>query len=163
MATETLPIKKTQSIFDEMEKMRDRIMRRAYEIFEGNGHSFGKDLDDWLKAERELLRKPAIELREKDDEFLIDVAVPGIEAKDLDIEVTPEDLLVKGETHHEHKEEKGKVHTSEFESGSVFRTIHFPKKIDPDKVKAEFKNGVLHLKAPVAEEQRAKKVEIEAA
>jgi HSP20 family protein len=163
MATETLPIKKTESIFDEMEKMRDRIMRRAYEIFDWNGRSFGKELDDWLQAERELLWKPSVELREKDDEFLIEVAVPGIEAKDLNIEVTPEDVLVRGEIRHDHKEEKGKVHTCEFQSGSLFRTIHLPKKIDPDKVKAEFKNGILNLKAPIAEEQRAKKVKIEAA
>jgi HSP20 family protein len=163
MATETLPIKKRESIFDEIEKVRDRIMRRAYEIFDGTGRSFGKDLDDWLQAERELLWMPAIELREEDDELFINVAAQGMEAKDLAIEVTPEDVLVKGETHHEHKEEKGKVHTCEFRSGSLFRTIHLPKKIDPDKVKAEFKNGMLLLKAPIAEEQRSRKVKIEAA
>ena len=163
MATETLPIRKSESIFDEIQKMNDRIMRRAYDIFTGNGGIFGKDLDNWLAAERELLWKPPIELREEDDEFLVNIAVPGIEAKDLEIEVTTEDLLVKGDAHHEHKEEKGKVHTCEFESGRLFRTIRFPKKIDPDKVKTEFKNGILRIKVPIAQEQRAKKVRIEAA
>src|SRR5215475_4244019 len=102
MATETVSIRKTKSILDEIEEINNRIMCRAYDIFASNGGIFGKDLDNWLAAERELLWKPAIELREKDNEFLVDIAVPGIDAKDLEIEVTADDLLVRGETHHEH-------------------------------------------------------------
>ena len=70
---------------------------------------------------------------------------------------------MKADLHHEHKEKKGDVYACEFASGNLFRSIHLPKKIDPDKVKAEFKNGMLSLKAPVAEEARAKKVKVEAA
>jgi HSP20 family protein len=160
---ETLPIKKTKSIFDEMDKMRDRIMQRAHEIFRSNGGIFGRDLDDWLQAERELVWKPSIELDEKDNEFRLRVSVPGVDPKDIDIEVTPEDILVKADLHHEHKEEKGEVYTCEFASGNLFRSVHLPKKIDPEKVKAEFKNGIVSLKAPVAEAARAKKIQIEAA
>jgi HSP20 family protein len=163
MATETLRIRKTTSIADQIEKIHERIMRRAYDIFAANGGIFGKDLDNWLAAERELFWKPAIELREKDNEFLVDIAVPGIDAKDLEIEVTADDVLIKGETQHEHEEDKGTVHTCELQSGSVLRTIHFPKQVNADDVKAEFKKGMLHLKAPIAEEQRAEKVKIEAA
>jgi HSP20 family protein len=163
MATETLPVKKTESIWDEMEKMHDRIVSRAYEIFDGNGQILGKDLDDWLQAERELLWEPSIELAEKDDEFLVRAAVPGMEAKDIQVEVTADDLLVKAETRHEHKEEKGKVYKCEFESGRLFRQIQFPKRIDPDKVKAEFKNGMLTITASIAKEQQTKKIAIAAA
>ena len=160
---ETLPIRRSNSIFDEIDRMQDRVMRRAYDIFSSNGGIFGRDIEDWLQAERELVWKPAIELEEKDDEFLLQIATPGVDPKDIDIEVTPEDILVKAEVHHEHKEKKGEVYACEFASGNLFRSIHLPKRIDPDKVKAEFKNGMLSLKAPVAEEARAKKVTIEAA
>jgi HSP20 family protein len=163
MATESLPVKKSHSVLDQLQKVQDRIMQRAYEIFDGNGQIFGRDLDNWLQAETELLWKPAIELSEKDNEFLVKVAVPGVDAKDLNVEVTPEELLVKGESRHEQEEKKGKIHTTEIRSGSIFRTIRFPKKVNPDKVKAEFKNGMLTLTAQVAEEQQAKKVNIEAA
>ena len=95
--TDTVPIKKTQSIFDKIEKMQDRIMRRAHDIFSTNGGIFGKDIDDWLQAERELVWKPAIELEEKDGEFKLQVAVPGVDAKDIDIEVTAEDILIKAD------------------------------------------------------------------
>ncbi len=160
---ETLPVKKTQSIFDEMGKIQDRIMRRAYDLFRINGDIFGRDLEDWLQAERELVWKPSIELEEKNDEFRLQVAVPGVDPKDIEIEVTPEDILVKADLHHEHKEKKGEVYACEFASGNLFRTVHLPKKIDPDKVKAEFKNGMLSLKAPIAQESRAKKIQMEAA
>jgi HSP20 family protein len=160
---ETLPVRKTRSLFDELEAMRERVTRRAYDIFRNNGEMLGRDFDDWLLAERELIWKPSIELAEKDNEFRIEIAVPGVEPKDIDIEVTQEDILVKANILHEHKEEKGEVHTCEFASGSMFRSIHLPKSIDPDKVKAEFKNGMLNLKAQIAQEARAKKISVEAA
>jgi HSP20 family protein len=163
MATETVPVKQSPSIFDELEKVQKRVMDRAYEIFAGTGQVLGRDFDHWLQAEREILWKPQIELSEKDGEFNISIAVPGVEARDLNIEVTPEELLVKGEIKHEHKEEKGTVHTCELETGSLFRSVRFPKKINPEKVKAEFKNGMLSLKASIAEEQKAKRIAVEAA
>jgi HSP20 family protein len=149
-------VKKTESFWDEIQKMEERVMQRAYDIFQVTG-SFGRDLDNWLAAERELVRKPAIELTEKDNHFEIKVAVAGIDSKDLKVEVTEDDLLVRGETSTEKKGEKGEVITSEFQSGSLFRSIHLPKKVDPDKVKAELKNGVLTVTAPLAEESKTQK------
>ena len=162
MATQTLPVRKAESVFDEIERLNQQIMRRAYEIFAAGG-GVSNELDNWLSAERELVWKPAIELRERNKEFLIYIAVPGIDPADVSVEVTPDLLLVKGEFRHEHAEEEGEVHTCEFEAGSLFRVISFPKRVDPDKVKADFKNGILRVKASIAEEQKRKKVAIEAA
>jgi len=156
-------VRKSESVWDQLQKMEDRIMRRAYEIFHGTGSAFGNDLDNWLSAERELIWKPAIELKEENNQFQLKVAVAGVDPKELTVEVTSEGLLVKGETKTEKKEEKGEVHTSEFQSGSLFRSIRFPKKIDADKVKAELKNGLLTVVAPIAEEAKARKVNIAAA
>jgi HSP20 family protein len=163
MAEVTVQKKENESVWDELQKMEDRIMKRAYDIFCGKGSIFGGDLDDWLAAERELIWKPAIELTEKENQLEIRVAVTGIDPKDLNVEVTSDDLLVKGETKTEKKEDKGEVHTSEFQSGSLFRSIHFPKKVDPNKVKAEIKNGLLTVVAPIAEETRSRKINIQAA
>jgi HSP20 family protein len=161
--SETLPVRKTETILDELRTMHERILNRAYDIFRGNGGLFGRELDDWLSAEKELVWKPAIELEEKDKEFTLKVAVPGVEPKDLDIEVTPEDFLVKAEVKSREKKDKGTIHTTEFVNNNLFRAVHFPKKINPDKVKAEFKNGILYVTAEIAEEARARKVEIVAA
>jgi len=152
--SDPVPIRKTSSILDEMRDVQDRIMRRAYEIFQRNGSIPDRDLENWTQAERELVWKPAFELCEKDGQFQLEAAIAGVQAKDIDIEVTPEDIILRAEIHHEHKERRGMVHHCEFESGKMFRSIHLPKKIDPQKVKAEFKNGLLRLTAEIAEESR---------
>jgi HSP20 family molecular chaperone IbpA len=148
---DTVPIRKPSSIFDQIKEMQDRIMRRAYEIFEQNGSRLGRDLENWTQAEEELVWKPAFELSEKDGRFHLEAAIPGVDAKEIDVEVTPEDIVLTAETRHEHTEHKGIVHYCEFESGMMFRMIHLPKRINPDKVKAEFKNGLLRLTAEIAE------------
>ena len=160
---DSVPIRKPSSIFDDIKKIQDRIMQRAYEIFERNGSTLGRDLDNWAQAERELVWKPAFELCEKDGQFQLEVALAGVEAKDIDIEVTPEDIVLTTNTRHQHTEHKGVIHHCEFEAGSMFRAIHLPKKINPDKVKAEFKNGLLRLTAQVSEEVRARIIKPEAA
>jgi len=158
---ELVPIRKTESVFDEVERMHDRIMRRAYEIFASSGGLFGKDLEDWKQAEQELVWKPAIELTEKGNQFRLELAAAGVDPKNIDIEVTPEDILIKADLHHEHGEQKGEVYACEFAHGNLFRAIHLPKKIEPGKVKAEFKNGLLTLNAPIAGEARIQTFPIE--
>ncbi len=156
-------VQKKDSFWDDLQKMEERIMRRAYDIFRGNGSVLGRDLENWFAAEREIKWEPPIELKEKDNQFEVQVAVAGVDPKDLKIEVTSDDLLVSGETKTEKKEEKGQVYRSEFQSESLFRSIHFPKKVDSDKVKAEIKNGLLTIVAPIAQEVKPRKVDIQAA
>ena len=148
--TDHVPVRKTSSILDEWKRMQNRVMRRAYDIFEHNGHPSGRDLDHWLQAEQELLWKPPIEIHETDGKLVMEAAVSGVDPKDMTIEVTPEDIVLKAEIHHQHDETKGTVHTCEFESGSMFRSIHLPRRINPDKVRAELKNGLLRVTAEAA-------------
>ena len=117
---------------------------------------------DWLDAERQLVWKPAVELRQKDDQFEVLTATPGVEAKDLDVQVTPEDVLIKADVHHEHTREEGAVQICEFNSGKLFRSIHFPERVDPGSVKVEYRNGMLRLAAAIAK-PATQKVEIRAA
>jgi HSP20 family protein len=110
-----------------------------------------------------LLWKPAFELSEKDGQLQLEAAMAGVDPKDIEIEVTPEEILVKAETRHEHTEHKGTIHHCDFQAGRMFRAIHLPRKIDPDKVKAEFHNGLLRLTAKVAEDSQPRKIKPEAA
>ena len=161
--TPTIPVRRAESIADDIENNRLRILERAYDLFLETGETPGKDLDHWLTAERELVWTPAIELREENDEFKLTIAAAGIDAKDLKVQATAEDLLVKGETRHDHEEDKGTIHISEIRTGSLFRVIHLPRPIDPSKVKATFSNGVLLVTAPIAAESQAQKAKGEAA
>jgi HSP20 family molecular chaperone IbpA len=152
-------VQKSDSLWDQIRKMEERITNRAHEIFTSNGSMFGRDLDDWFSAEKELVWKPAIEVKEQDNHYEVQAAIAGIDPKDVKIEVTSEELLIRGETRSERRDEKGKVFYSEFQAGSLFRSVRFPKRVDPNKVKAEIKNGLLTVMAPIAEETR-RRIEI---
>ena len=160
---DVIPTRRPSSIVNDVKEMQDKIMRRAQQIFEQSGSVPGRDIENWTQAERELMWKPALELSEKHGQIQLEVAISGVDPKDIDIQVTPEDILVRAETRHQHPEQKGTVHHCEFEFGKMFRAIHLPTKIDPDKVKAEFSNGMLRLTAQVAAEVSSKRVKPEAA
>lgn len=153
-----IELKKTDTIFDELNTLHQAISRRAYEFFRSQANRSA--LADWLSAEHELIWKPAVEVRQKDGHIEILAAVAGVEPKDLDVQVTPQDVLIKAEIHHEHTPEEGTVRMCEFERGNLFRSIHLPEKIDPDSVQAEYRNGMLHLTAAVAKAAAAQKIEV---
>lgn len=150
------------SIGDQLEQLHQRIARRAYDLFrsrDGWGDAFG----DWLSAEQELVWKPAVELREQDGSFAVAAALPGVDAKDITVDITPQDVVIKAATEHKHTEDTGQVHRCEFTAGQVFRSLSFPKAVDTTKAKAEYKNGMLNITVPIAPEARAKRVDIKAA
>jgi HSP20 family protein len=162
MPKSEIEVKKTETVFDEIDKLHRAISKRAYDFFR-NGGGFGGALADWLKAEGELIARPAVELRQKDGKFEVQAAMPGIDPKDIDLHITPGELLIKAETKRASQTDKGTVHVSELSTGQVFRSIQFPEPIDPDSVKAEYKNGMLEVSASIAKSAAAKKVDIKAA
>jgi HSP20 family protein len=88
--------------------------------------------------------------------------LPGIEAKDIDVQITPDEVLIKAESSRENNVESGTVRLTEFGRGRVFRSVRFPETIDPDTTKAEYKNGMLRV-AVSAAGSAEKKVEVKAA
>jgi HSP20 family protein len=160
MASKHIALHKADTIFDELEQLNKAINRRAYDLFRRRGDVLGSPVANWLDAERQLVWKPAIELRQKDGQFEVLAATPGVEAKDLDVEITPEDMLIKADIHHEHTPEEGVVQMCEFISGQLFRSVHFPKPIDPDSARAEYRDGMLRVTASLAKPAAEKKLEI---
>ena len=154
-------VRKTDSICEELDRLQETIKRRAYELFRTQGS--GGALSDWLSAERELVWSPAVEVRQKDNQFEIRAAVPGVGARDLEVQVAPEDVLIQADVHHEHTPEEGTVCLCEFAGGRLFRSIHLPEKIDPGSAKVEYRDGMLRLTAAIAKAIPARKIEIKAA
>jgi len=150
------------SIGDQLEQLHQRIARRAYDLFRGRD-GWGDAFGDWFSAEQELVSKPAVELREKDGTLTISAALPGVEAKDITVDITPQDVVIQAASEHRHTEDKGQVHRCEFTAGQVFRSLSFPKTVDATKAKAEYQNGMLNITVPIAPEARAKRVDIRAA
>src|SRR3990172_9375310 len=143
MARNDIAVRKADTIFNELEQLHTMISRRAYDLFRTRGDLWGGPLADWFKAERQLVWKPAIELRQMDNQFDLRAATPGVEAKDLDVQITAEDVLIKADISHTHTPDEGVVQLCEFTSGQLFRLVHFPERIDPDSATAEYRNGML--------------------
>ena len=159
----SVPMIRKDSIVDQLEQVQQRIAQRAYELFRGRGTLWGDAWADWFTAERETVWKPAIELREKDDTFTVEAALPGVDPKDVKVDITSEDLVIKAETEHTHSRDEDRVHQCEFVAGQVFRSVHFPKPVDVAKAKAEYRNGLLIVTAPIVPEAQAKRLDIKAA
>ena len=143
-------IARTDSVFDRLEELRRRIEQRAYELFRHRGGASADPVGDWLTAEQELVWKPAVELREKNGTFTVLAALAGVEPKNVSIDMTADELIIEAETSHTHSETEGHVHRCEFTSGRLFRSVHFPKPVDPAKAKAEFRHGLLTVTVPAA-------------
>jgi HSP20 family protein len=91
---------------------------------------------------------PSIDVKESDKEISVNAELPGMDDKDIDIYLTRDSLSIKGQKKEE-KEDKGKdYYRMERAYGSFSRTIPLPSEIDLDKVKAEFKKGILTVTLP---------------
>jgi HSP20 family molecular chaperone IbpA len=133
------------SLYDYMNELHEKIARRAFSFFEGEGWIQGHDIDHWRKAESEYLTPVALELSETDTELLVRAEVPGFSEKDLEIGVEPERLIIKGKVEKKSEQKKKKTIYSEISSQEIFRNINLPSTIDPEKVTAVLTNGVLEI------------------
>ena len=140
--------KKTLPIFGEIAKRFEAVQRRAFDLFEKRGGELGHDLEDWLKAERELLGWPAAELAEKDGAYEMQITLPGFEAKDVEVTAPPTEVIVHAATEEEKKTKKSNVLWTEFGSNDVYRRFEVPNPINVDKVTAKLENGLLRINAP---------------
>jgi HSP20 family molecular chaperone IbpA len=135
-------------VFGELAKRFEAIERRAFDLFEERGREVGHDEEDWLKAEHELLGWPAAELSEKDGVYEMRIALPGFEAKDIEVTATSSEIVVHAATAGERKSEKDNVIWTEFGSNDLYRRFTVPNLIDIDKVSTNLENGLLRISAP---------------
>jgi len=137
--------------FRELEEMSDRLNRMfARPATRTNGKET-MIVADWT---------PTVDISETDGEYQIKAEIPDV--KKEDVKVTLEDgvLTIQGERKQE-KEEKGKkYHRIERSYGSFVRSFSLPDVIDEEKVKAEFKDGVLSLHLPKSEKAKPKAIEV---
>jgi HSP20 family protein len=121
---------------------------------------FGRPLS---RLQEEGVRVPSLDIRETEGEVVVTAEVPGIERKDLDVEVLPEMLTIKAEMSREKDEEEVTYHRRELVWGRYERTTALPAEVVADQAQASFKEGVLEVRLPKTEKAKAatpRKVEI---
>ena len=137
------PFREVESLQRQMNRLFDDLVPTGENGFQG-GMSF----------------MPAVEMNESPNAVHLKVEVPGLEAKDMDVQVTKDAVSIKGERKSEAKTSENGVTRSEFRYGSFHRVIPLPAQIQNDKVEAEFNNGILTLNLPKAEEEKNKVIKV---
>jgi len=153
-------IVEVHTIHDDLKKLTKAIERRAFEFFKGRGAEPGHELEDWFKAESELMRPVLCELKETDECLTIKVEAPGFHAEDLKLSVEPDRIFIRGSKDATTKEEKDNTIYTECYSNEMFRTLYLPAEVDPSKVTAELKDGVLKVTLPKVVVTRPAEVEV---
>jgi HSP20 family molecular chaperone IbpA len=149
MEEHSVNVKSTTPIIqEELENLRSRIAKRAFELFTDRGGTLGLELDDWFRAERELVALPPTEIAETDEYIEMRVALPGFKSKQVEVFVEPCSVTIKGERKEEIHTEKKTVKYSDFRSGEVFRQFQLPSEANPDEARAVLKDGILSLTLP---------------
>jgi HSP20 family protein len=101
---------------------------------------------------------PAVNIKETPENFLVEMAAPGMEKKDFKIELDGSALTISSEKQDQREDNnEGSFNRKEFSYQSFYRTFHLPKEVvDADKIKAKYDNGILKLEIPKREEAKQK-------
>ncbi|TBR58165.1 Hsp20/alpha crystallin family protein [Mastigocladus laminosus UU774] len=140
--------------FREIDTIRQQINHLLDEWMHGQEHEnlFPKLNTTWT---------PAIELKETETDMILKAEIPGMEAKDLDVEVSTDVVAIAGEYQQEKQEQDKGFLKTEFRYGQFQRIVPLPVPVKNDQVKAEFKNGVLTLTLPKVEAAKRNVVKID--
>ncbi|MDX1518976.1 MAG: Hsp20/alpha crystallin family protein [Gammaproteobacteria bacterium] len=105
--------------------------------------------------------RPAVDIREEDDRFVIHADLPGVDPKDIEITMDNGVLSLKGERSVEKNEEDSKGYTRiERAHGTFYRRFSLPDTADADRIEAKGKNGVLEITLPKLEQKQPKRITV---
>jgi HSP20 family protein len=147
-------------VFDRFRSEMDRVFDRVWRDIDSGDpwsalsrlpNAFG-NLTDW----------PAIDMAEDDKAILLRIDVPGLEPKDIDVELSGNVLTLRGQRSDEWSDNAKGVYRRERRSGSFRRTIPLPDYVEPDKIEARYDKGTLTLTVPKAPGKGPKRVQVKA-
>lgn len=97
---------------------------------------------------------PAVNIREEEKSYGIEMALPGVEKSDVTIEIEKDTLVISSEQVNEKSEENDGYSRREFGKYSFCRSFRIPENVNPDKISANFKNGILEVTLPKSEDEK---------
>lgn len=104
---------------------------------------------------------PSVDIYETDENIVLKAELPGVDKKDVSVEVKDNTLILKGERKREKEVKEENYHRVERSFGTFMRSFSLPVTVKQDQVKAKFKDGVLEVTLPKAEEAKHKQVKVE--
>lgn len=134
---------------DPFASLHEEVNQLINEFFDGHN---GGDLPTVLS--------PSIDLSETDDAYLLQMDLPGVDARDIDIELRANSVTVCGERKAEEEQEGRSFHRTERQWGRFCRTIQLPGDVESEKVEAECSNGILTVTLPKSGDGLTKRVPV---
>lgn len=132
--------------------------RQRRDLHEDLARSFDRFFDDFLPWSTDSLQSvgftPNVEVQEDDKGLHIRAELPGLDEKDVELSVQDDVLTLKGEKKQEEEHTQGKTTTREISYGYFSRSFRLPAGVDPDRIKARCKKGVLQVDVPLPDEVR---------
>ncbi len=127
-------------------------------FFENDFPTFGSSLNKWIGT-----TIPSANIKETNDNFLIELAAPGSQKEDINIDLDNDVLTISSEQKEEKTEEKDNYTRREFNYSSFSRSFYLPEIADSEKISAEYKDGILNITIPKKEsaiKKAQKRIEI---
>jgi HSP20 family protein len=146
-------------LIERMNSLYDRIAKRAFEIFDGDGRHHGRDLAHWFQAEGEFLHPLHIEVSESPEALTVRAEVPGFKAEELQINVEPQRVTITGKRETKEESKTKKTIYSETCSDQILRVVDLPAEVEVEKAKATLKDGILDLEMPKTAAAKTVKIE----
>jgi HSP20 family protein len=147
----------TWDVFKELDSLR----REIDSAFRGAGYS--KPFGTTFLSPVVTSRFPLVNFSEDAGHVYIEALVPGVEPKDIDLSVVRDTVTISGERKPFADKEDQVVHRAELGSGKFSRTLELPTDINPDKISAVCKDGIMQVTLAKAEHAKPKKIEIKLA
>jgi HSP20 family protein len=145
-------------------KWEGRPARDIWDAFDGLRSDMDRALDLFKVPDASGLldrtTAPAVDVVETDEDFVVVADLPGVKRDDIELSVTGTLLSIRGDKKGEAQSDKRKIFRKETWVGSFNRTIDLPADIDPDKVQAELKDGVLTVRVAKREEAKTKTIAV---
>ena len=133
--------------------MLPMITRRSYKPFLWS-NLFDEDFFP-LHSQRNT-SMPAVNIREDEKKFILDLAIPGIDKKDLKIDIAEDVITISSESKEEKEEKSEDFRRKEFSYQSFCRSFYLPDNVNKDKIEANYKDGILTVMLPKEVEEKAK-------
>jgi HSP20 family protein len=99
---------------------------------------------------------PAVNIKESDKDFILELAVPGIDKKDLKIDINDDVVTISSESRSEKEEDNDGYKRKEFSYSTFCRSFYLPENVNRDKIQASYKDGILKVELPKQEEEKNK-------
>ncbi|NJN47212.1 MAG: Hsp20/alpha crystallin family protein [Candidatus Competibacteraceae bacterium] len=149
-----------ETLSDGWHELRDRATHALTHFHPKHSGTGLETVDEQMVRSGSRWGLLAAEVSENDDQVVVNLEAPGMEADNFELQVVDEYLVVRGEKRTEREERKGRYYVMERAYGSFERAIPLPTAVEADQAHAKYRNGVLRIALPKSPQARARRIEV---